>query len=518
MIVDKNNLPRARGRQLRRTSRTLLFGAIFSLLFQLATHGQGEGRRGPIDWIFLVDTSKSMVGKGRRAKNIFSKVKSTMNEFVDNNLVEGDSVDIFRFDVGVQFRINVPIVDRASREKLKREIESLTASGDFTHTGEAVRSVLDRSSELNRLTELTGTKRQTAIVLLTDGVEDIKPGSNARDLDSLQASQLEAKPYLFFVWLGYDKAEFKESGLNRLRRKLGKRRAFLLDHSRGEDVVKIVTEIRERILPPITVNPKRLDFGRVESDSSTEGRSLKVNSPRQTSIRLRLVQPRNDQVALASPKGAVDLHKGENTVEVKLNVASATADGTVTGSILVVLDEVVLDSETLLDVHLEPRADAPEIGFSLEVFHLSWLQKAARVSGKLLIALIILAAMILWICIRLSIGLADEVRKWQIRKHLAGRFVISHPGGKEEHDRLIDLSLFKAERRRLSDFSQLKDLLGDSDAELCIIGKGRTKRVQLSLLKGTVTVNRIPAAIEILEDDDVVQVGGALLTFSYSDK
>ncbi|HEV2722388.1 MAG TPA: vWA domain-containing protein, partial [Thermoanaerobaculia bacterium] len=164
--------------------------AAVLLLLALTARAQ---RRGAVDWIFLVDTSKSMRGIG--GKNIFPDVKASIDSFV-REASDGDSVALFTFDSAVTLRASTDIRGKA-RDDLIDVVDALEANGNRTHLGLAIRKGLDRAAELRARGDTT---RVQSVVLFTDGKEDVRgiahPVPISGNLDRVDGT------YVFFVSMG----------------------------------------------------------------------------------------------------------------------------------------------------------------------------------------------------------------------------------------------------------------------------------------------------------------------------
>ena len=101
--------------------RRLQLAAIL-LIVAVAAHAQTLG---PVDWIFLVDTSKSRRGIGG-TKDIWTDVQMSLNSFIDEAGNE-DTVTMYAFDRDVR------IVDDP-----KRALFALRPDGNRTHLGAAI--------------------------------------------------------------------------------------------------------------------------------------------------------------------------------------------------------------------------------------------------------------------------------------------------------------------------------------------------------------------------------------------
>lgn len=160
---------------LRNSSIQSIVILALMLISHLSTAFAQTIPKGGIDWILVVDTSASMRGVGG-TKNIFEQVKNSVTEFI-NTARLGDTVTIYSFDKDVTLNAtSIPITSNPDRGRLKQIIKSLQAEGMRTHTGKGVQQALQHSAQLNQRPDTLG--RTVSIVLLTDGVEDVRGIAN----------------------------------------------------------------------------------------------------------------------------------------------------------------------------------------------------------------------------------------------------------------------------------------------------------------------------------------------------
>ena len=149
-------------------------------------------RKGAVDWIFLVDTSKSMRGGGG-TRDIFADVKASIDTFV-REANDGDSVAVYTFDRDVQLH-SATVIGGTARDDLKTIVDGLKANGDRTHLGLAIQRGLERAASAK-----SDPARTRAVVLFTDGKEDVRgikdPVRIASNVERVGDS------YVFFVSLG----------------------------------------------------------------------------------------------------------------------------------------------------------------------------------------------------------------------------------------------------------------------------------------------------------------------------
>jgi uncharacterized protein YegL len=145
---------------------------------------------GPVDWIFLVDTSKSMRGVGG-TKDIWTDVKVSLDSFL-NEASDQDTLTLYAFDRDVRE------INAASRSDLYRAILTLEAEGNRTHLGAAIAKGLEHAESLRR-TRADSTRRQV-VVLLTDGKEDVKGIRNPVPIES--TVDRVGETFVYFVSMG----------------------------------------------------------------------------------------------------------------------------------------------------------------------------------------------------------------------------------------------------------------------------------------------------------------------------
>lgn len=190
--------------------------------------------RGAVDWIFLVDTSASMRGAGG-TKNIFGDVKQGIETFIQE-AHDGDSVSIFTFDKDVKLLASADIQVPSDRDELRALVEQIGADGKRTHLGLAIQRGLERSEA--RMSRGDPT-RERAIVLFTDGKEDVKgikhPVPIADNLDRVSKSH----PWMFFVSMGEHEQQLDQFP-----------NARILKPQDAASIADAVRTIRQTVQPP----------------------------------------------------------------------------------------------------------------------------------------------------------------------------------------------------------------------------------------------------------------------------
>ncbi len=185
---------------------------------------------GPVDWVFLVDTSKSMRGVG--SKDIWADVKVSLDSFV-REAGEQDTLAIYSFDRGVRE------IQTASRSDLYRAILLLGAEGNRTHLGAAIAKGLERAELLRR--NRSDPARRQVVVLFTDGKEDVRGIENPVRIDS--NVDRVGETFVYFVSMGEHEPQLDDFAAKT-------ERTTVLKAPTAEAIRNIAREIRAHIPPP----------------------------------------------------------------------------------------------------------------------------------------------------------------------------------------------------------------------------------------------------------------------------
>jgi von Willebrand factor type A domain len=192
---------------------------------------------GPVDWIFLVDTSKSMRGVGG-TQNIWRHVKASIDSFL-REAGERDSVALYAFDQDVR-KINA-----ASRPDLYRELLLLEAEGTRTHLGAAILTGLDHAAALRPGADPSRTR---VVVLFTDGREDVRGIENPTRIDA--SVNRVGDTFVYFVSMGEHELQLDEFAAQT-------ERVTVLKAPTPESIRNVALEIRKRI-PKQTTRAERV--------------------------------------------------------------------------------------------------------------------------------------------------------------------------------------------------------------------------------------------------------------------
>jgi hypothetical protein len=425
---------------------------LLFLAIAIASHAQS---RGAVDWIFLIDTSKSMRGIG--GKNIFPDVKASIASFV-REASDGDSATIFTFDSDVRLHASTEIRG-AARDDLVSIVDALEANGNRTHLGLAIQKGLARASTLRASGDKT---RVQSVVLFTDGKEDVRGITNpvpiSASLDRVDGT------YVFFVSMGKDEHEaqldeFASHAKN----------AMVLRAPTREGIAEVAHNIRNRLpkleQPHITIRPSKLDLGDVRRGKSVET-DVTIDADRPAQVALQLTD---------APPGVTmepQTAKTPARVHLRIDVADDASPGGVT---LTFKAGNAAASGTLNITQPSP---------------LRWL------------ALLPLLAAIAWF------GLSRHRRN----NRLEGELEILQPHVAAEAA-FVGLPRLAASEVALSAIVP-RDALGGLDARLFVRRRGGEKEVWIAASGGSLRVNDIETPTSALYDADTISIGDAKLRFN----
>jgi hypothetical protein len=208
-------------------------------------------QRGAVDWIFLVDTSKSMRGVG--SQNIFPDVKASIDSFI-RRTNDGDSVAIITFDRDVRLH-SATDIHGAARDDLTSIVDGLDAEGTRTHLGLAIEKGLERAEALRKAGD---PSRVQAVVLFTDGKEDVRGIDNPVPISA--NLRRVGETYVFFVSMGEHEHETQLDDFA-----TAVPRARVLRAPTSDAIARVADEIRTAVSPAPPPPPRRRVVQRVEA-------------------------------------------------------------------------------------------------------------------------------------------------------------------------------------------------------------------------------------------------------------
>lgn len=379
------------------------------------------------DWIFVLDTSASMVGKGENAKNIFGEVKGVLKVIVQNTLKKGDSLDFYCFDENVVYKNNFRINDQKARDEVSKLIDSLNPTGSNTHTGEAIISAFERAQVLRESIKIgrqsAASARTPVVLLITDGIEDIKSGSKATPLSSIPHDIIQTAPYTFFVWVGNSKDEFKRSSLENFRQQLGAERGVFLDYSGANNLSDAVDKIKEKVntlTALLSVKPITLNFETTSIGDSTLSRTVEIEVPQKTGLSFSLDEQSRQFFTLESPSSSIIVDKGITPVEIRLKALENAPEEKITGKIKINLDEAQLENINISSTNEsgEQLVNVPKtitLNFETQLYQPPLWRRVLYWMIISIIFLIIFLFILLFILARSGIRSGDIIRKLRNR-------------------------------------------------------------------------------------------------------
>ena len=461
----------------------------------------GQAKQGSVDWIFVLDTSASMHGAGGTA-NIFGAVKNAISDFI-RSAREGDTVTLYTFERDTNLRGHIRISGEFDRKDLLKIVQDLSSEGDRTYTGKAIHDALERAIELRQRPD--ASDRSVSIVLFTDGQEDVRGIADPVSIPSNIALLPKAQPYIFFVSVGVQAHESQlESFVSDPA--MGNRGEVIRDPGAtgiaevGERIRKIVEAPAPPIPVSLTVNPPTLLFGQVEP-GETASQVLRVRS--NATCLLRVSASTSEKlVELVSPKDPVTVESGaDQDISIELAAAETAGDGTVTLTL-------VLTAQPNDEASIGTAKDVPA---TISVFRTPLWRSAIKyfvlllvLGGIVIVAISVIKGEPPWIWLP---AITEPVT-------LQGEIQVIHPRPKQVEDEFISLTQLHA--RKISLASLLANHAVDgSDAELEAIKLKGELRINLQRIKGSVFVNKIEVANSRIYNDDIIELGGARLLFSW---
>ena len=461
----------------------------------------GQANRGSVDWILVLDTSASMHGAGGTA-NIFVTVKEAISDFI-RSAREGDTVTLYTFDRDTTLRGHIRVSGEIDKKDLLKIVEDVPSEGDRTHTGKAIHDALERAIELKQRRD--AANRTVSIVLFTDGLEDVRGVANPISIPSNIDLVPKARPYIFFVSVGVQDHETQLE--NFVRNPAMENRGEVMRDPGAAGIAAVGERIREIVAAPtpptsiqLTVSPSTLSFGKLEAGESGN-QVIHVKSNAACSLRVVLTTSDNN-LSLSEPKDVVPLKSGEDhEIPIQLSAAEGATNGMLTFA---------------LSLTAESR-DATSIGTvvnvpaSVNVFRTPIWKRML----KYLLLILVLIAIVLAI---ISVIKGEPPWIWLpalvAPVTLQGEVQIIHPRPPRVEDEFISLTRLNARRVCLSSLIP-NGAVDGSDAELEATKHNGELRINLQRTKGSVYVNKIEVANSRIYNDDVIELGGSKLLFSW---
>jgi hypothetical protein len=159
----------------------------------------------PADFYLVIDTSGSM------ASGTMKRVKEKLPALLDSAR-EGDRIHLLQFDEKPHAIGEYTIRTAEDRRAVEKAILDLKPSGAYTDIKQLI-------AYLKANTRSTNQAEKQYIVVLSDGIDDPRPGRKSRK-DRVELKEYEApeklavqEPYIFYVYLGEGTSATAEEGL-----------------------------------------------------------------------------------------------------------------------------------------------------------------------------------------------------------------------------------------------------------------------------------------------------------------
>jgi len=442
-----------------------------------------------------------MHGAGGTA-NIFGKVKEAISEFI-RSAHEGDTVTLYTFDRDTTLRGHIRVSGEINKKDLLKVVEDVQSEGDRTYTGKAIHDALERSIELRQRSD--AANRTVSIVLFTDGLEDVRGLANPISIPSNIDLVPKAQPYIFFVSVGVQAHEPQLESF--VKNPAMENRGEVIRDPGAAGIADVGERIRKIVEAPtrptpiqLTVSPATLSFGQLEAG---EAGNQVINVKSNAACNLRVVLITSDNtLSLSEPKDVVPLKGGE---EHEIPIQLSAADGATIGMLTFALS---LTGEPSDATSIGTVVNVPA---TVNVFRTPLWWRLL----KYLLLLLVLIAIVLAI---VSVIKGEPPWIWlpaiRQRASLQGELQIIHPRPPRVEDEFISLTQLNARRVSLSSIIP-NGAVDGGDAELEATKLKGELRINLQRTKGSVYVNKIEVANSRIYNDDVIELGGSKLLFSW---
>ena len=478
-----------------RFQRCVLILILIVMMGNSSTSGQNA--RGNVDWIFVLDTSASMHGAGGTA-NIFGKVKDAISDFI-RTAREGDTLTLYTFDRDTTLRGHIRVSGEIDKSDLLKIVQDLPSEGDRTYTGKAIHDALERAIDLKQRPD--AANRTVSIVLFTDGLEDVRGIPNPISIPSNIALLPKDQPYIFFVSLGQE----VETQLVSFVRDLAMgNRGKVMRNPGANGIEAVAEEIRKTVVTPpqpaplkLTSSPQTLSFGTTEP-GETSRQVVDLNSNVDCSLKITLQNA--DGLTLAEPTDAVTLHAGKNALPIRLTAANTLANGERKFAVVFAAEPTAPGS----------TATIANVEATINILKTPLWRKVIKY--LLLLVVLILIALVVLSAIK---GEPPWIWLPLLTEHetLQGELQVIHPRPARVEDEFI--SLTQLHTRKVSLSSLVPNASNGADAELEVVKQNGELSVKLKRIKGNVYVNKIEVANSRIYNDDMIELGGAKLLFSW---
>lgn len=495
-----------RERESKTKGRAVLLASSILLSF-IVSDRIAESQQKPfgnVDWILVIDTSKSMRGAALEAQNVFEDVKEQAKQFI-HMARDDDSIAMYTFGEKPELIRSVFIRNSYDRQDILDGVQSLRAEANWTYTGDAVQKALNRAEVVRH--KYNDTSREVVIVLFTDDKEDHNPSIPSKYLKDIPVSKSKYRPYTFIVYL--NRSEIPKD-LHDFVEKYGVDRASIERFSTPAQIGGIREKVVQALWPIVNVSPTSLSFGQIEPGSTTDAQAVNVYATKPISLSASLEGETPNGVSLIEPLGRIILEERENRVEFRLKADRNQPDSDYVGAIVLGIAPLSsANDQNDTAVPVSPQSDSSiRIAFSVPIVHVPFLKKAQKLAPY------VLGGLFLFYLMAYAKMGGHPLSVIRARGWLEGQLVILKPSV-DGLNNTINLSNERKRKVRLSQLQSgmLKEHLEDSDAELKTVYKGKVKLVNIKCTEGLLYLHENAVTSSDLEDVEVIQIGNLELKY-----
>lgn len=271
------------------------------------------------DWILLVDTSKSIKGEGKDAKDISEEYQGSIKAFVQN-LVPGDRLYVHTFDEKPTFQRFFQTTDKQSVAALASAFDDpvFQPHGDCTLIGDAINAGVIQARSLKNAGRLPG------IVLFTDGIDTCLTSTTKRmaDFATHPISEKDFPHGFYVVWAGAAldegklRSRFPVSIRDRIKIVSPERSAAVAEQARAASPPSLAT-------PATTI-----DFGSVYRGGKTANRLVRIVATGPATVQFNLAGGAQHGIRLSGiTQKPILLRAGDNDISLSIETDRATSPG-----------------------------------------------------------------------------------------------------------------------------------------------------------------------------------------------
>jgi hypothetical protein len=481
---------------------SLAIFAGFLLLSVLAQSSNAQAKSsGNIDWIFVVDTSKSMRGAASGSQNVFSEVKEQIRQFI-HTANNNDTMALYTFDENPKLIKNVLIQSSFDRQDLLDGVGELQAEGNWTYTGDAISKALNRAEVVKD--QYTNSTREVVIVLFTDDQEEHAPGRPSKFLRDIPVSKNKYRPFTFLVYL--NKKEVPQD-LSDFIQQFGNQ-GSIIKYSSPAEINNLKSKVLSVLLPVVTIIPASLSFGQLEPGSTTDAQAVNIQTTRPVTLMAILEGEGSNGISLLEPTEPITLAEENNHIEFRLKADHNQPETDFAGAIVLKMTSLTSSNDQNREDVAKALPSAGKITFNVKIEKIPLYKKLIKWSPLIFGSLLFLYVLAY---VKMH-GHPHQVigpRSW-----LEGQLIIRKPR-LEGVNHTINLSQEKKRKVKLSQLQGgiLKLHLEESDAELQTMRKGELKQVNIKSMAGLLYVQEEKIISSELRNGDIIEIGDLELEY-----